>query len=949
MRVHTFGNTSSPAVATFGLRKTAEDGAATYGPETKNFVDRNFYVDDALKSVPTSSEAIHLLKNAKDMLQSANLRLHKIVSNNPSVVEAFDQIDRASDLKDLDLGHDIIPTQRSLGVFWDLATDTFTFKVKVGDKPFTKRGVLSVINGIFDPLGFAAPVCIMGKKLLRDMLVSPTPLDWDEPLPPSMYPTWEAWHNSLPSLSTVEVPRCYASFPSDNIEKRVLHIFCDASEWAIAAIAYIQTFDKQGHICVTPILGKAKLAPKSATTIPRLELCAAVLGVEIGDILNNALDIPIDETCFYSDSQAVLGYLSNTTRRFFVYVSNRVARVLSSSTASQWFFVPGENNPADLGTRSLEAHKLNESTWLKGPDSLFFNKNIHSNPVLVSERDASSDNRVLEDSSQMKHPCLDNDPEVRPIAKVYATKHIPSLGIHRFLRSSSWSGLVKGIASLKRLARSIKIGKNSNDTGVVAAVVMHHTRSLLSPADLQQSEFFIIKEIQHVCYNQEINDLEEGTPVHKSSSLSSLNPFLDEHGILRVGGRLKNSVGNFEEKMPIILPKNHHISTLLVREFHARVKHQGRHLTHGALRAGGFWIINGKKLVSNILARCVECCKLRRPLQEQKMADLPSERVTPSAPFTHVGVDVFGHWSIKTLKTRGGALQSKRWACIFCCFSTRAIHIEVLESMDTSCFMNALSRFFALRGPATSLYSDCGTNFVGACNEFREFYQVESNLKEVRSFLIKKGCTWTFNPPHASHMGGVWERLIGVCRRILYSILSQHNLHKLTHETLTTFLAEVVGIVNSRPLVPVSTDPECPFNLSPNTILTQKPPLLFEDSGSLNSRDSLSFQWKRVQHLSNQFWDRWKKEYLPLLQPRKKWHQGKQNLKVGDIVHMRDVALHRNQWPMGIVTKCYPSSDSLVRKVDIKLGSTRKIMTRPVQEIVLVLPKSDPPADEPIV
>jgi putative ribosome biogenesis GTPase RsgA len=104
-----------------------------------------------------------------------------------------------------------------------------------------------------------------------------------------------------------------------------------------------------------------------------------------------------------------------------------------------------------------------------------------------------------------------------------------------------------------------------------------------------------------------------------------------------------------------------------------------------------------------------------------------------------------------------------------------------------------------------------------------------------------------------------------------------------------------------------------------------------------------------VQHLSNQFWDRWKKEYLPLLQPRKKWHQGKQNLKVGDIVHMRDVALHRNQWPMGIVTKCYPSSDSLVRKVDIKLGSTRKIMTRPVQEIVLVLPKSDPPADEPIV
>ena len=664
----------------------------------------------------------------------------------------------------------------------------------------------------------------------------------------------------------------------------------------------------------------------------------------------NALDIPIDSINFYSDSQAVLGYLANTTRRFFVYVSNRVARVLSSSTAAQWFFVPGEHNPADLGTRSLGAHQLNDSTWLTGPNSLFSEESNKLDPVFVP--------------CNKTPPCLDTDPEIRPVAKVYATQQTSSLGNHRFLRFTSWYMLTAVVARLKNRARS-KSRKEGNASGPPtnveandasppfnsktgtlegATLMVTPHNKILSPDDLHQSELFIIKEVQNECFGREITGLKKGIPAHRSSSLASLNPFLDEHGILRVGGRLKNSSENYEEKMPILLPKNHHISTLLVHKFHEQVKHQGRHLTHGALRAGGFWIINGKSLVHNILAKCVECNKHRRPLQKQQMADLPIERVTPSAPFTHVGVDVFGHWPIKTLKTRGGALQSKRWACLFCCFSTRAIHIEVLESMDTSCFINALRRFFALRGPATSLHSDCGTNFVGACNEFRQFYQIEANLKKVQSFLVTRDCTWNFNPPHASHMGGVWERLIGICRSILNSILAQYKVHKLTHETLTTFLTEVVAIVNSRPLVPVSTDPECPFNLSPNTILTQKPPLLFVDSVPPGSRDSLSIQWKRVQHLSNQFWDRWKKEYLPILQPRKKWHQSKQNIKVGDVVLMYDKALHRNEWTLGIVTKCHSSSDSLIRKVDLKLGRTEKVLTRPVHEIVLVLPSS--PTDQ---
>ena len=156
------------------------------------------------------------------------------------------------------------------------------------------------------------------------------------------------------------------------------------------------------------------------------------------------------------------------------------------------------------------------------------------------------------------------------------------------------------------------------------------------------------------------------------------------------------------------------------------------------------------------------------------MADLPSERLEICPPFTYVGLDVFGPWSVTIKRTRGGQAESKRWAIMFSCMSSRAVHIEVIESMDTSSCINALRRFFALRGPAKQLRSDCGTNFVGASKEL-------GMDKSVQRYLSEQGCSWEFNPPHASHMGGSWERMIGFARRILDSMLQQQNT-RLTHE-----------------------------------------------------------------------------------------------------------------------------------------------------------------------
>ena len=244
MKVHLFGNTSSPAVATFGLRKTAQVGEAQFGFDAREFVERDFYVDDGLKSLPGNKQSIYLLQRTQGMLATANLRLHKIASNDANVTQAFPSEDRASELCNLDLNNDTKPIQRSLGVYWDPETDTFTFKVSEGNKPFTRRGVLSVINSLFDPLGIVSPVIIKGKMLLRTMsahLKNRQFGDWDEPLPEEHNTAWMEWCQSLCSLQHLKIPRSYTLIPLAKTNSIELHVFCDASVHGIAAVCYLKS------------------------------------------------------------------------------------------------------------------------------------------------------------------------------------------------------------------------------------------------------------------------------------------------------------------------------------------------------------------------------------------------------------------------------------------------------------------------------------------------------------------------------------------------------------------------------------------------------------------------------------------------------------------------------------------------------------------------------------
>ena len=314
-------------------------------------------------------------------------------------------------------------------------------------------------------------------------------------------------------------------------------------------------------------------------------------------------------------------------------------------------------------------------------------------------------------------------------------------------------------------------------------------------------------------------------------------------------------------------------------------------------------------------------------------------------PFTYSAVDYFGPFMVKE-----GRKEIKRYGVLFTCMASRAIHIETSTSLETDAFINALRRFQAERGPVRQLRSDRGTNFIGAHRELKEALK-EMEQDKVRSRLLEENCEWIsfkLNPPSASHMGGSWERQIRTVRNVLTPLLGECG-RQLDDESFRTLMKEVQAIVNSRPLaLNDMSSTNSPEPLTPNHLLTMKSKVLMPPPGNFVKEDLyLRKRWRRVQHLANEFWDRWRKEFLQALQLRKKWVKPKRNLQVGDIIMVKDENIPRNAWKLARVEEVFPSEDGLVRKVKLAMATSsldnegRRVsdvqhLERPIHKLVLI-------------
>ncbi|XP_030214395.1 uncharacterized protein LOC115545409 isoform X1 [Gadus morhua] len=569
-------------------------------------------------------------------------------------------------------------------------------ELSVEDKQFME--ILSSVSSIYDPLGFLSPVILPAKQILQQLCK--LKLAWDEAIPPEMAQTWQRWVDDLILLHSFSVRRCFTPSEFGNVEMAQLHHFCDASEVGFGAVSYLRLTNSEKEVCVAFVIGKARVAPLKHVTIPRLELAAAVVAVRLDKMLSKQLELNLSESVFWSDSMTVLKYIANTTTRFKTYVANRVSIISSLSNVGQWRHVGSKMNPADAASRGMKVGAfLKSSTWITGPD--FLGKTEREWP-------ASVDKASL-------HP--DADPEVREEVLSFAAQAeevCPTTKL--LLHFSSWTRLKRAVAWIMKLKEKLrlKIKENAQCGDQTPVKQVKKTNYLpLTVDDLLLAEEAIVRFVQKKHYSSELAALKSGG-VKKSSQLYKLDPIAIDD-VLRVGGRLSRSALPVETKHPAILPKESHVSKLILQHVHNKVGHRGRNHMLSTLRRK-YWIPHANAAARKIISECVICLKQRQRPGEQKMSDLPVDRVTADAPpFTHVGLDYFGPIEVK----KGRSLV-KRYGALFTCLTCRAVHLEVAHSLNTDSCINAIRRFICRRGQVKEIRTDNGTNFVSTNRLFKK-------------------------------------------------------------------------------------------------------------------------------------------------------------------------------------------------------------------------------------
>ena len=894
-RVQIFGNKPSPALCQHGLRVAINYPMENdCSDESKRFTSENIYVDDALSSFDCPKEAFDVVSGAKNKLQKFNIRLHKLCSNDREVVDSFpaSEVAEIYAKRESEVG--------ALGLTWNVDNDTISFKPELPNRAFTPRGVLSTNHALFDPLGLLSPVTFAGKVLQREMFEarekSPKGVanDWDKPLDPTFLCRWVAYKVSLVDIKNVSFPRSYYTAEVLPVQKREIHVFADASFHGLGTAIFIRTVgNNQAQSSLA--FASSRLAPKGAMSIPRLELNAALEASTAALKIQQELRIGLEDTYYYTDSMVVIGYLENTRKSFTRYVSRRIELIRQVTSGKSWKHVSTSQNPADLASRPQEVNVLMSSLWLHGPNFL-------QDPNYEVTYGNKVDPEIFLDEE------VGN--EVICVKSVVSKVTVFGRTLERCSKLKVVLNSVKRVMSLMH-----HLDEARQRLGVHLA-----PRPLWSEVPTESAFRVIIREAQII---------------FDRSKIAEFSPFQDEMGILRVGGRLEYSFLPFDGKHPVIIPKDSNLSVLIAKHYHEKVKHQGRMLTLSAIRSAGFFIPGGRGLVSSLIKNCSICIQLRGWPTVPRMANLPVQRLEESPCFTFSGMDMFGPFSITEGRTtRRNSGTKKVWGLVFICLVSRAVHIETVPGLDTTSLMNALRRFFAVRGVCRYILSDNASNFHAACKNI----DAGKCLMELREEAERHDCQWRFNPPGASHMSGSIERCVKAVQTIAATSFRILGDRPMTRDEITTYFMEAVAIINNTPMYDVSNHPNEPLAICPANLLTLKdqpnpPPLETFSEDDLSSYGLK--RWKRVQRIADEFWNRWRKEYLSSLQGRTKWTKDRKNVAIGDVVIIKAKNTKRNVWPTGIIEVVETSSDGVVRSCQVR--TTKGTYRRAVCDLILLV------------
>ena len=758
-----------------------------------------------------------------------------------------------------------------LGITWDKDTDMLSINPEilniehVYSEVITKRLVLSIANRIYDPIGFSCPASLLPKVILRSLWENK--VAWDVSIDRKQAEIFKQWMIELPRLKEIQIPR---SLSAGTLE---LHTFGDASGSAYAAVVFARIVQNDNVVNVQLLSARSRVAPKEAT-IPRLELMAATIATRLTRSVIDSLTRSIENITFWSDSTTILAWIDRDLQ-WGTFVHNRVKEIRSMTKGCTWRFIPGKYNPADLPSRGCSPAQLLDSKWWRGPQWLY-------GPEL---------SWPLEDGN------LDEQEVMSEMKKGTVTQMVNVSSSFKFERFfATYTKIVRFIA-LSRIffdkcrarmeeKRNLAINQLEKDKKFSTSSLEKKTTKMnlnLTCKQIRDAETKLLLFLQKQMFNH-------------SDKLTSFKTMVNADGLYILKTKILNRRDDVNFLCPIILDGNHEIVYLLVREVHEKLGHVGTQIMMNNLRER-FWIIGLRRVAKWVLSKCVVCKKQKVKYLQSEAPSLPLERVRDARIFEVTGIDLAG-----PIYFRGGG---KGWICLFTCAVYRAVHLELVSSLSTESFLQALRRFISRRGRPMTIYSDNATNFSGANNAF-EALDWEKIMKHSSASQIE----WYFIPPSAPWWGGWWERLIGVMKSILRKVLGKASL---SYEALSTVLCEAEAIINSRPLTYISEDPDDLKPLSPSCFLQEIQEIGTPDI-DMFYHDKLNRKFKYLQQLVDALRKRFRIEYLGqlILKDNKKENR---KLRVGDVVLVGDNIHKRTDWPLARIVDIILGKDGHIRVV----------------------------------
>ena len=883
------GDKPAAAIAQLALKKAAEM-APDNMVEAKETILENSYMDDILGSCETVAEANEMTKQITTILKNCDFNIKEWVISGQNPATAAESDDQKV-VKELLNAEPNSFHQKVLGMYWDTKEDKLMFFVKLTTTSdlvyliITKRIILSKCNSIYDPYGFLGPFIIKFKILLRLIWAHEPKLDWDTEVPEAIKSKWLALLDEMELIPHLRFPRPLK--PSNATgDLPILVIFSDGSKQAYGAVAYMRWKTTTGFESRI-IASKSRIAPLKVEDIVRLELCGALLSARLRSFITREMKISFAKIYHVVDSNIVKGMIKKASYGFNTFEGNRVGEIHRNSDPQEWHWVEGELNIADILSRGASPIELGEgTTWQRGPDFL-----------------------QLDESEWPLDKLPDSEPRnidtfVGIVGELEQEDSLSSrIQISRFSR---FTPLIHTTARILKLYKRFKTGGVSNNKE-------------LEPSDLEDAKQFWIRDAQNDIHS------ELGTKKY-----IKLRPEL-VNGVFLVGGRVERWMeATWNKQRFILLPKEHRLSYLIALHEHQKSGHLATAATVSQIRSK-YWIVGVVKIVNKIVDSCRWCKEKFKKFESQIMSPLPIERIKPSPPFLHVGCDYFGPYTIKGEVQK--RIRGKAYGVIITCLSSRAVYVDLANNCSTDGFLQVYRRFMTIRGSPQKIFSDNGTNLLGASNELKRIIK-DLNWEEIRDYGLEQGTEWIFSPADAPWYNGATEALVKSTKRALNAMVGESIF---TFSGLQTALFEAAQLVNQRPIGIHPSKPDDGSYLCPNDLLLGRATSHIPQ-GPFNERASDKYRLDFIEKVTQCFWKRWTREIFPSLVINPKWHSERRNVQKGDVVLIEDANALRGKWKMGVVSEAIVSEDGKVRKVSVTYKNPNETVRRPVQKLIVIVP-----------